>query len=228
MFDRSAEDYDGFYKTALGDFVDKIEKDLMKEIARPKPGEKALDLGCGTGNYTFWLYEQGCSVIGIDISKKMLDTAKIKKHADKVAFLHGDIACLPFEKETFDLVIGNIVLEFTEKPKEIVKEAMRVVKKGGRIVFGFIGKESAWGRKYEEKGKRDEMSVFYHARFFTVDEIKKLYEVGPDDIKYGLYVTEREFSETKEAFELEKKRRRTYPPEQAGYIAAKWVKEMHC
>lgn len=224
LFDNSAKTYDDWCETEIGAFVDQIEKGLMKEVAQPQKGEKALDLGCGTGIYSYWLYDLGLEVIGIDISKNMLDVAKKKKHANKIKFVHGDIRNLPFADETFELVISNIVLEFTQNPQEIVKEAFRVVKKGGRLVIGFIGRDSAWGRMYEEKGKRDQRSVFSQAQFFSIDEIKKLYEVPPSEVNYGLYVSAKEFTTLDVAFQLEKERSQIYSISDAGYIVAKWQK----
>lgn len=54
--------------------------------------------------------------------------------------INGDFHALPFENEVFDLVTTNITLEFAAHPKQVVFEAMRVLKTGGRFVTGFIGK----------------------------------------------------------------------------------------
>lgn len=224
LFDLSAKTYDSWCETKIGAFVDQLEKDLMKKVAQPQKGEKALDLGCGTGIYSYWLYEQGLKVTGIDISKNMLDVAKKKKHASDVTFVHGDISKLPFADETFDLVISNIVLEFTHNPQEIVKEAMRVVKKDGRLVIGFIGKDSSWGKMYQEKGKHQPTSVFSEAQFFDRDDILQLYEEPPTEIDYALYVSMDEFTNIEVARQLEDERKKTKPIRQAGYIVAKWQK----
>ncbi|MFC5628656.1 class I SAM-dependent methyltransferase [Aliibacillus thermotolerans] len=181
-------------------------------------------MGCGTGIYSYWLYEQGLDVVGIDISKNMLDVAKKKKDTKNITFLQGDISNLPFANETFDLVISNIVLEFTHNPQVIVKEALRVVKKGGRLVIGFIGKESTWGKMYHEKGKNDPTSVFAHAKFFNTDEIAQLNETPPIQFNYGLYVAMDEFTTIEAARELEKDRTKTSSDQDAGYIVAKWQK----
>lgn len=224
LFDQSAITYDHWCETEVGSFVDQVEKELMKEVAKPQKGEKALDLGCGTGIYSYWLYEQGLDVVGIDISKNMLDVAKKKKDAKNITFLQGDISNLPFANETFDLVISNIVLEFTHNPQVIVKEALRVVKKGGRLVIGFIGKESTWGKMYHKKGKNDPTSVFAHAKFFNTDEIAQLNETPPIQFNYGLYVAMDEFTTIEAARELEKDRTKTSSDQDAGYIVAKWQK----
>lgn len=225
LFDNAAAKYDNWCKTELGNYVDTIEKSLMKDVANPTKGEKALDLGCGTGIYSYWLLEQELTVIGIDISSEMLKVARSKGNSEKIEFVQGDIQKLPFPDETFDLVISNIVLEFTDNPKQIVSEALRVVKKGGRFVCGFIGKESSWGKMYLEKGKHDPTSVFAKAAFFSYEDISNLASIPPTEIKYGLYVGMNEFEDQKQAYLLEGERSKMFLRDEAGYIVVNWNKE---
>ena len=63
-------------------------------------GSMLLDMGCGTGNYTFALQQVAKSVIGIDISIGMIEQARAKFPA--LRFICGDITSLPFDSETFD------------------------------------------------------------------------------------------------------------------------------
>lgn len=224
LFDRSAVDYDDWCKTEIGNLVDLIEKNLMKEVAKPMEGEKALDLGCGTGVYSYWLLEQNLRVTGMEISHEMLKMAKAKKDSSKIEFLQGDIHTLPFADETFDLVISNIVLEFTDHPKQIVSEAVRVLKKTGRFVCGFIGKDSDWGKMYQEKGKNDPTSVFSKARFFSINDINYLSKKPPIEMRFGLYFGLEEFNNVHQAMILEEERTKLNTKETAGFIVAEWTK----
>ncbi|MEB1809746.1 MAG: class I SAM-dependent methyltransferase [Bacillaceae bacterium] len=224
LFDQTADGYDSWCQAELGSFVDELEKNLMKEVAQPKMGEKALDLGCGTGIYSYWLNEQGLAVTGIDISSGMLNVAKSKPGAQNIEFLQGDIEHLPFKDETFDLIISNIVLEFTENPKEVIKEAMRVLKRGGRLVIGFIGRDSSWGKMYKEKGKKDSHSVFASANFFGEEDINGLYPLQPYKMKFGLNFSMSEFVDKNNAMEIEVERRQLKVHSNAGYIVARWDK----
>lgn len=224
LFDNSAIDYDDWCETEIGNFVDSIEKNLMKVIAKPIKGEEALDLGCGTGIYSYWLLEQGLLVTGIDLSSAMLKMAKAKKDSSKIKFLQGDIHTLPFDDETFDLVVCNIVLEFTDNPKQIVFEALRVLKKGGRFVCGFIGKDSAWGNMYQERGNQNPTSVFSKANFFSHNDIIHLHSYPPIEIKDALYFNMSEFKDVKQAGLLEEERKKLNSKDAAGYIVAKWIK----
>ncbi len=64
LFDDKANTYDDFCRTPLGYFVDVAEHEMMAAIARPEQGEKAIDLGCGTGSYTYWLSNMDGSLRG--------------------------------------------------------------------------------------------------------------------------------------------------------------------
>ncbi|OIJ13833.1 hypothetical protein BKP35_08640 [Anaerobacillus arseniciselenatis] len=224
LFDMKASTYDDWCVTPLGGFVDFIEKNLMKEVAELKQNEKVLDLGCGTGAYSYWLLGEGLHVTGIDISDRMLEMARTKPESNKIHFIQGDVHTLPFSNETFDLIISNITLEFTENPNKVFNEVMRVLKDGGRFVCGFIGKESDWGQLYEDKGKNDESSVFSNAQLFNIDDVRKLSSVPPVELKYALYVGMKEFINIDQAKSLEEERKITYSNNKAGYMVAKWIK----
>lgn len=227
LFDKSADTYDEWCQTPLGHFVDQLEKDLLIKLAQPKASEVALDVGCGTGIYSLELAKYGLDVIGIDISSKMLKQAQNKASQAKheITFLEGDFHHLPFEDEHFDLVFTNITMEFATQPKQVVSEAMRVLKKGGRFIAGFIGKNSPWGKMYQQKGRNDENSVFRNACFFTTEEIRSLYSYEPTSFQYGLYLSSEDFTTYDEALKLEMERRNSYPIEEAGFIAATWMKD---
>ncbi|MFT9847002.1 class I SAM-dependent methyltransferase [Aneurinibacillus sp. REN35] len=227
LFDHSAETYDEWCATPLGSFVDAVEKQIMMEALKPKPGEKALDIGCGTGIYSLLLASKGVDVTGIDISRAMLEKAreKAEKASQPITFIDGDIHHLPFADHTFDLAVSTIVLEFVDSPEEALSEAMRVIKPGGRLVIGLIGKQSAWAAMYEKRGKEKEDSVFSNARFFTVQEIKSLYAKEPSSIKFGLYTAPDEFVTKEQAYMLEEDRLRNKKEEGAGFIVATWIKK---
>ena len=109
---------------------------------------QVLDVGCGNGPLTIQVakrYPQA-EVVGIDLwataweySKGVCDrNAEIEGVAGRVAFERANAASLPFGDETFDLVVSNLVfhnVRDVRDKKELIKEALRVVKKGGRFAF---------------------------------------------------------------------------------------------
>jgi arsenite methyltransferase len=115
----------------------KATKDL---IALCHIGKDAhvLDAGCGVGITASYLAKQYCCrVVGIDISKKMInrsyEKAKKENVQDKIEFAVADLQCLPFKNNGFDAVIGESVTAFIQDKQKAVNEYVRVVKPGGYI-----------------------------------------------------------------------------------------------
>ena len=137
-----AEEWDRRYENPTIQYRRSVEFNIIsKNIKR---GNKALDLGCGTGRHTFFLLEKGCNVIGVDISPKMLEVLKRKAEERKysLSLFLTDCNNLPFKTESFDVVISIYgPLTHLQNPANCIQEIMRVLKKGGKIV---IGVENKW------------------------------------------------------------------------------------
>jgi len=96
---------------------------------------KVLDVGCGDGAMTYMLFKKGYEASGVDISEKGIELA-VEMHSKRqtnCSFYCEDIANLP--DHTYDGLICSDVIEHVEDPQKLIKEATRVVKKGGCIVF---------------------------------------------------------------------------------------------
>lgn len=102
-------------------------KTILKHI---KPGMKVLDAGCGEGVLSFMLLEKGAIVTGCDISKPNIAKCKeySKKLGENITFLIGDSENLPFENNSFDLVVSSHVLEHLPDFDRGLEEIMRVTK----------------------------------------------------------------------------------------------------
>ncbi len=97
---------------------------------------KVLDIGCGRGQYSFFLKQHGYTPVGIDISKIAIKEAK--KIVRRVKFKVCDILELPFRNEYFDGIIDIGVFHYIKKANhtQYIKEITRVLRKGG--VYGFF------------------------------------------------------------------------------------------
>jgi len=174
--EKTALSYDSWFQTPLGALVDEVEKKLFLQCAAPQRGEIVLDLGCGTGHFSLFLAQMGCDITGVDISVPMLKAARGKSdnlHLP-VHWIHASLEELSLEEESFDLVYSVTAFEFLKDPRKTALKAWNLVKKGGRLVIAVIGKESPWGRLYEESARRDQNSVFAGAHFFTPEELMEL------------------------------------------------------
>jgi ubiquinone/menaquinone biosynthesis C-methylase UbiE len=96
-------------------------------------GMKVLELGAGTGRHSFPVLEQKADLVALDISKESLALLDLK-YAHKVRCVMGDIADLPFPKDSFDCVISAGSLSYGE-PEQVLKEVIRVLKPGGSLIF---------------------------------------------------------------------------------------------
>ncbi len=97
---------------------------------------RILDVGTGTGFIALLLAELGHEVVGLDISEGMLGVAreKAKKAGLDVDFQLGDAENLPFNDASFDAVICRHLLWTLPNPEKAVREWVRVVGDGGRVV----------------------------------------------------------------------------------------------
>ncbi|WP_249871871.1 demethylmenaquinone methyltransferase [Oceanobacillus saliphilus] len=114
-------------------------KDVMKRM-NVKIGSQALDVCCGTGDWSISLSEavgENGYVTGLDFSKNMLSVAKKKKEELKLSqleLIHGNAMELPFEDNTFDYVTIGFGLRNVPDYMTVLKEMYRVVKPGGKVV----------------------------------------------------------------------------------------------
>lgn len=97
---------------------------------------KILDLGCGTGVWSEKLAAVGHTVVGVDISLKMLEAAAKKKTPTKdFSLVAGDIESLPFKKGTFDLCFVGGVLHHFPSVEKALEEAKKAVAPDGRLLM---------------------------------------------------------------------------------------------
>ncbi|WEG10912.1 methyltransferase domain-containing protein [Pullulanibacillus sp. KACC 23026] len=117
-------------------FVSKYGKAIIQLLA-PKQGEQILDLGCGTGDLAYNLYEQGVTIIGVDKSEKMIQQAQLKYPSIK--FIVRDVLDLTYSN-TFDAVFSNATLHWVKQPQQALRALYSSLKPGGRFVAEFGGK----------------------------------------------------------------------------------------
>ena len=128
--------YDGSHK-----FVSQYGQGILSYLD-PKPAERILDLGCGTGDLTKEIFFSGAGVIGVDSSAEMITTAKSK--FPEIAFHQMDARELKFDVR-FDAIFSNAVLHWIPEKEEVIKNMFSILKENGRIVLEFGGKGNNQG-----------------------------------------------------------------------------------
>lgn len=121
---------------ARASFVHRIAGDLVDLLA-PQPGERALDLGCGTGELTSAIAAAGASVVGLDESPEMIESAR--RRAPELTFVVGDGQALAYDGE-FDAVFSNAALHWMLRADSVAKGIAKALRPGGRLVAEFGGK----------------------------------------------------------------------------------------
>ena len=127
----------------------RVWKRRLISLAQPRPGQKALDICCGTGDLAFALAERNVETIGLDFSKEMLEVArrrrsKMHSGTQSVAvppeFIEGDAQQLPFGDNSFDIVTVGYGLRNLANWEIGLREMHRVAKPGGRVFVLDFGK----------------------------------------------------------------------------------------
>lgn len=112
------------------------EWDTLKRILPKLNNKTLLDLGCGYGWHCIYAIEQGAKkAIGIDISKKMLDVARIKTPFKQVEYIQVAMEDFEAPEETFDIVLSSLAFHYIADFDTIVKKVYSCLKKGGSFVF---------------------------------------------------------------------------------------------
>lgn len=108
--------------------------------ARVKPGERILDLACGTGNAALIAAARGTQVIGVDAAPRLLQLARQRARAENVEvdFREGDLLDLPVNDDAVDVAVSVFGVVFASDPLAAFREIARVVRPGGRLLM------SAW------------------------------------------------------------------------------------
>jgi len=116
-------------------FVWEYGKSIL-ELLAPKPQERILDLGCGTGQLTQEIAAYGANVSGIDSDPAMIQ--KAKQNYPQLQFTVADAT--DFEVEPLNAVFSNAVLHWIPKPDAVIGCVYQALKPNGRFVAEFGGK----------------------------------------------------------------------------------------
>jgi demethylmenaquinone methyltransferase/2-methoxy-6-polyprenyl-1,4-benzoquinol methylase len=113
---------------------DRHWKRRLVDLAAPAPGVHALDLATGTGDIALAVRDRGARVVGLDVTRRMIEIAKGKVSTDNPTFLVGDMVALPFAARSFDLVTTGYGLRNVPDLETAIDEIARVLKPGGRAL----------------------------------------------------------------------------------------------
>lgn len=163
-FEAHHERYEQWFETHWAAYVSEL---LALRMFVPWEG-RGLDIGVGTGRFAGPL---GVPV-GLDPSDAMLTRAA----ARGIETVKGTAEALPFPDGSFDYALIVTTICFVDSPDEMMAEAHRVLRPGGKLVIGFIDRQSGLGQTYFEHQLE---SVFYReAVFYSAAEVGELLQAG--------------------------------------------------
>ena len=157
VFDRHAQEYDRWF--------DEHERIYRAEVSAVRkfipPAGIGVEVGVGMGRFSIPFGIK----LGVEPSRRMAPFA----HRRGISVCQAVGEWLPFRDGQFDFVLEVTVICFVADVSELLRETRRVLKAAGRLIIGFIDRESALGQLYES---RKETSQFYRqARFYTVAQV---------------------------------------------------------
>ncbi|GAA0360659.1 2-heptaprenyl-1,4-naphthoquinone methyltransferase [Bacillus horti] len=140
VFENIAPKYD-FMNSLLSFRRHKAWRKFTMKKLNVQPGEKAMDVCCGTGDWTISLGQAVGSkgeVIGLDFSQNMLDIGEEKRkkegNLEHVQYIHGNAMDLPSKDHSFNYATIGFALRNVPDIKKVLSEMKRVVKPGGMVV----------------------------------------------------------------------------------------------
>lgn len=154
--------YASWRATRLGCITERLEHDLLLGMLGPLTGRRVLDIGCGDGVLTTRLAAGGAIVTGIDSGPEMVAAAAAV--ASSATIMVAEAERLPFAGGSFDMVVANTVFCLVADRRAALAEAVRVLRPGGRLVLGELGRWSLWAARRRIKGMLGSR-LWRHSRF---------------------------------------------------------------
>jgi SAM-dependent methyltransferase len=120
-----------------------------------KPGNRVLDVACGSGNLAIPAARTGARVTGVDIATNLLEQARARAEAEglTIQFDEGDAESLPYDDAAFDVVITMFGAMFAPRPELVSSELVRVCEPGGLIAMANWTPAGHIGQMFKITGK---------------------------------------------------------------------------
>lgn len=156
---------------------------LLDQILKGRftPSMTILDAGCGSGRNMRWLAKQGAKICGCDLSTEALEMALQNTGLWESDFKIADLDKLPYENDSFDVIICSAVLHFARSKQHfmaMVSELHRTLKPGGYL---FVRMTSSFGlpQNYISQGNDNYLLADGSTRFLLTEELfNQMKELG--------------------------------------------------
>lgn len=171
-YDRWSETYDATPNPLVA-----LDRRVTLEALRPRPEERVLDAGCGTGVHLAGLSRARCRAVGLDFSRGMLRVAQ--RAAPHAGLAQADLnRSLPVRRAAFDVVLSALVSEHLSDLRRFFSEAFSVLCRGGRLVFSAFHPELARAgveANFECEGTEYRLGA---ERYTVADYLNRIWDAG--------------------------------------------------
>ena len=142
-----------------------VEFDEIVRIADLNPDDSVLDIGCGIGVQTLLLGKESKHVVGIDLSRRAIETAEALAHASmlssRVRFVHGDVVDADFDRHSFSRIVSFCVLEHIPDWQRVLRKAHEWLVPGGYLVISVDSLATIKDEEVVTRHKKDHSVVTY-------------------------------------------------------------------
>lgn len=123
------------YEHFMGRWSARLAEPFL-EFAGIKPGDRVLDVGCGTGTISLALAKRGAKTVGMDASEPYLEGARrLRPHPD-ITYQHGDACRLQYSSASFDACVSTLAIDVIPEVDLVATEMRRVTRAGGVVACG--------------------------------------------------------------------------------------------
>ena len=146
----------------------------LVELAGVSPGQRVLDVACGTGIVARTAADRGATVTGLDLNEAMLTVAR--RLRPEIDWHQGDAAALPFPDAAFEVTLCQSGLMFVPDPTTALREMARVTAADGTVAV------QVWGAPQRQRGFRPLAdAVARHAGPQAVELVSTYFRLGDPD-----------------------------------------------
>jgi SAM-dependent methyltransferase len=123
------------YEHFMGRWSARLAKPFL-EFAGVRPGDRVLDVGCGTGTLSLASAEHGATVVGMDASESYLEGARRRRSHTNVTYERGDACHLQYLSGSFDGCVSTLTIDVIPEVDLVAAEMRRVTRRDGVVACG--------------------------------------------------------------------------------------------
>ncbi len=152
--------FEGYCQTRAKavNYNDLLEKPAVIKLLSSKHYDRVLDLGCGFGTYSGYLADRGSKVTAVDISRKMIDKARLENYHHNIEYRQATMEDFNYPSNTYNLVLSTLALHYIQELDPVIHNIANSLTNDGDFIFTVehpsarAAKDMGWER--DERGEK--------------------------------------------------------------------------